>query len=137
MSYAASFALQEAVYGALQGDAALGALVGGAVYDAVPAGTLPDLYVSLGPEDVVDRSDRDGQGARHDFVISVVSQASGFQEAKQVAAAISDALIGANLSLNRGHLVGLWFLKAKAGRSGTSDDIRRIDLRFRARIDGV
>ncbi|WP_147125207.1 DUF3168 domain-containing protein [Shimia ponticola] len=137
MSYAGSSALQQAVFEELMAHAALNALVGSHVYDAVPSGTIPDLYVSLGPEDVLDRSDQNGHGARHDFVISVVSQASGFQEAKDVAAAVCDALIGAELSLSRGTLVGLWFLKAKAGRSGTNDNIRRIDLRFRARIDGV
>ena len=45
MSYAVSGALQAAVFAALSGDAALAALVGSAIYDAVPAGTVPDLYV--------------------------------------------------------------------------------------------
>lgn len=137
MSYAASAALQAAVFQRLINDAALTALVGDAVYDAVPSGNLPDLYVSLGPEDAIDRSDTTGRGARHDFTVSVLSQTSGFQSAKTVAASICDILIDADLTLSRGQLVGLWFVKAKAGRTGTGDDIRRIDLKFRARIDGV
>ena len=50
MSYAMAAALQGAVYQRLQGDAALTALVGTRVYDAVPKGKLPDLYIALGPE---------------------------------------------------------------------------------------
>ena len=48
MSYAVSAALQEAVFQQLAGDVALGALVGSAIYDALPPGALPSLYVTLG-----------------------------------------------------------------------------------------
>lgn len=136
MSYAGSSGLQQAVYQELTGDAALTALVGDHVYDALPTGTAPSLYVSIGPEEARDASSKSGGGARHDFVISVVADTSGFQAAKEVAAAISDALVDASLTLTRGTLVGLWFLKAKAGRSG-NDDVRRIDMTFRARVDGL
>ncbi|KEO56532.1 DUF3168 domain-containing protein [Thioclava pacifica] len=134
MSYAIGAALQAAVYTRLQGDAALTALLGGAVYDAAPAGTVSGTYVSLGPEDARDASDMTGDGAVHDFIVSVVSDLAGFQAAKQVGEAISDALLSAPLALSRGHVVGLWFLKAKARRvdKGTS---RRLDLTFRARVE--
>ncbi|MEM9436329.1 MAG: DUF3168 domain-containing protein [Pseudomonadota bacterium] len=136
MSYAGSSGLQAAIYQQLIGDAALGALVGSDIYDALPTGTAPSLYVSLGPETAQDASSKSGPGARHDFVVSVIADASGFQAAKDVAAAISDALVDAQLTLSRGSLVGMWFLKAKAARSG-NDDVRRIDLTFRARVDGL
>jgi len=136
MSYASSAALQEAIYQRLIGDASLNTLVGSAIYDATPPGALPPLYVSLGPEDVRDTSDGSGANARHDFLVSVVADAGGFHQAKRVAAAISDALIDAPLTLTRGTLVGLWFVKAKAARSG-NDDVRRIDLSFRALISGI
>lgn len=136
MSYAGSSGLQAAVYQALSNDAAVSALVSTNIYDALPTGTPPALYVSLGPEAVEDASSKTGAGARHDFVVSVVTDTSGFQAAKDVASAICDALIGADLTLTRGTLVGLWFLKAKAARSG-DNDVRRIDLTFRARVDGV
>lgn len=134
MSYAMSAALQAAVYAHLQADPGLQALVGAAVYDAAPPGPAPELYVTLGPEDARDRSAADKGGARHDFVVSVVSDAAGFQTAKQAAGAVSDALAGAALTLTRGRLIGLHFLRARAIRieSGAK---RQIDLRFRAHVE--
>ncbi|MGO4915417.1 DUF3168 domain-containing protein [Pseudogemmobacter sp. W21_MBD1_M6] len=136
MSYGVSAALQAAVYQRLLGDAVLGGLVGAAVYDAAPAGLLPPTYVSLGPEDVRDQSDKTGSGAVHLFTVSVVTDAAGFQTAKVVAAAVSDALIDADLVLDRGRLVSLGFVKASARRVGTGTQ-RRIDLQFRARVDDI
>ena len=135
MSYGNAAALQAAVYQALVADAALSALVGGAIYDAVPPGTVTGTYVSLGPEDARDASDMTGAGARHDFVVSVISDEAGFARAKEVAAAISDALVGVELALSRGTLVALWFLRAQARRVEKAET-RRIDLTFRARVEG-
>jgi hypothetical protein len=112
----------------------LAALVGTAVYDAMPPGTVAGTYVSLGPEDVADASDKSGDGATHDFVISVITDDAGFATAKAAAAAVSDALLETPLSLSRGHLVGLWFLRAQARRVEKADT-RRIDLTFRARVE--
>lgn len=134
MSYGSAAALQAAVYQRLIADAALQALVGDAVYDAVPPGTATGTYVSLGPEDVRDASDKTGDGAMHDFVVSVITDEAGFATAKAVAAAVSDALVDAQLVLARGALVALWFLRGQARRvekGGT----RRIDLTFRARVE--
>jgi len=85
MSYAVSSALQAAVFQALSGNAALTSLVGSAVFDALPAGTVPPLYVALGPERVRDASDQSGGGALHEVVISVVTDQAGFVGAKDVA----------------------------------------------------
>jgi len=134
MSYGMAAALQQAVYQRLSGDAALTALVGGAVYDALPAGSLPQTYVALGPEDVRERADKSGAGAWHRFVGSVITDGAGFHAAKEVAAAVSDALSGADLSLARGRLAALHFYRARARREGTGD-VRRIDLTFRARVE--
>lgn len=134
MSYGVAAALQTAVYQALVADATLTGMVGSAIYDAAPTGSLPSLYVSLGPEDVTDASDKTGAGARHEFTVSVVADAAGFLTAKQVATAISDVLVDADLTLNRGSLVGLYFVSAKARRVQDSD-VRRIDLKFRARVE--
>ncbi|MFN3209693.1 MAG: DUF3168 domain-containing protein [Roseovarius sp.] len=133
MSYGASAALQQAVYQALLADPALDALVGGAIFDALPPGTLPPLYVTLGPEEVRDATDGTGDGAWHRFTISVVTDGAGFHAAKQVAAAIGDALRDADLTLSRGILAGLYFFRARARREGTGA-LRRIDVTFRARI---
>ena len=134
MSYAVAGALQAAVYQALTTNAALSGLVGAAVYDAVPTGTLPETYVILGTEEVRDRSDGDGTGAEHRMTVSVVSDAAGFATAKAVAVAVSDALVGADLSLTRGRLVYLNFYRAYARREGSTNQ-RRIDLRFHARVE--
>ena len=130
MSYGVSAALQAAIFERLTADAGLAALVGSAIYDAPPAGRLPPLWVSLGAEEVRDRSDVTGPGAEHRLMISVVGEATGFAQAKEAAGAITDALTGADLILARGRLVGLRFLAARARQSGTG---RRIDLTFRAR----
>lgn len=130
MSYAAAAALQSAVYQRLAGATVL---AGVAVYDAVPpspAGT----FVLVGPEEVRDASDKSGSGAEHQIVISVISDGTGFLGAKTIATAISDELIGAALTLTRGSLVSLLFLRASARRIDEGE-VRRVDLTFRARIE--
>lgn len=134
MSYAVSSALQSAVYQRLVADTDLALLVGSAIYDTVPAGTVPATYVSLGPEDVRDRSDQTGAGALHFVTISVVTDEAGFQTAKDVAAVVSDALVDAELILARGRLIYLRFDRATARRVGVGET-RRIDIRFRARVE--
>ncbi len=135
MSYGMAAALQGAVYQHLLADATVAGLVGTAIYDALPAGDLAQTYIALGPEDVRDRSDKTGTGALHRFTISVVTEVAGFGAAKSVAAAVTDALVDADLTLARGRLVGLWFERATARRSGKAGRVRRIDLRFRARLE--
>lgn len=134
MSYGVSAALQSAIYGALTDNAELQSIAGGAIYDAAPTGAVPPVYVNLGIEDAKDASDQTGQGAWHVFTVSVVAETSGFLVAKQAAALVSDALHGAVLDLTRGVLIGLWFVSAKA-RHGSDGMTRRIDLKFRARVE--
>lgn len=134
MSYGAAAALQAAVYQRLMADSVLDGLVGSAIYDAAPPGNPGGTYVSIGPETARDASTKTERGAEHEFSVSVVTDAAGFQAAKAAAAAVSDALTGASLVLARGHLVGLWFLRARARRVEDAD-VRRIDLFFKARIE--
>ncbi|WP_299559733.1 DUF3168 domain-containing protein [uncultured Sulfitobacter sp.] len=133
MSYAVSAALQTAVFDALSADAALAAEVGASVYDAVPAGSVPDIYVQLGSETVRDASDGSGGGAAHTLNVSVITTLPGFARAKRAAAAISDVLHNADLDLVRGRLVSLRFDRATARRIDAAS-ARQIDLRFRARV---
>lgn len=133
MSYGVAAALQAAVYAQLTNDTALGAIVGTDIFDALPSGTLPSLYVALGPEVVKDQSDKTGAGALHELSVSVITDVAGFAQAKSAAAAVSDALVDANLALTRGQLVSLNFYKATAARVGTGDT-RQINLVFRARV---
>lgn len=132
MSYGSAAALQEAVFAALAADATVSGLSGGAVFDAMPPGAVPSLYVSLGPERARPRADKTGGGALHDFSVSVVSAGAGFGAAKALAVAVSDALDGASLTLARGRLVNLAFRRAQAKRAG---DTRQIEMWFRARVD--
>jgi len=134
MSYSMSGALQAAVYQALMSNAALTALVGPDVYDAVPTGTVPETYVSLGRERVQDASDQTGDGALHRFEISVITTKPGFAGIKAVAACISDVLHGADLTMARGSLVYLRFEHADARRIDASSG-REILMRFKARVD--
>lgn len=128
-----SDALQTALYTRLSGDAALAAIVGSHVYDAVPAGPVPDLYVLIGEEAVNDASDRTGHGAQHDVTLAVISTADSFLTLKEAAAAIASALDAPALTLSRGRVVGLWFKGATSKRNAAGQ--RRIDLRFRARLE--
>ena len=132
MSLAGSLTLQSALYGVLEADAAVAALVGGAIYEAPPAGPVPDLYVSIGQETVRDRSSVSGAGTRHDMTVSVVCGSGGFARAKEVAAAVTDALDGARPALSAGRVTALRFTKARAVRRG---EVRRMDLTFRALWD--
>jgi hypothetical protein len=136
MSYASAAALQEAVFAHLSADPAVTAILGGAIHDALPAGPLPPLYLSLGPEVVRNRSDGSAQGADHDITLSVVADTAGFHLAKTAAAAVCDALAEPDLTLSRGRLVAWHFIKATARRDGAGQR-RRIDLTFRARLDDI
>ncbi|CAN1533440.1 Tail completion protein [Paracoccaceae bacterium] len=129
MSYGAAPGLQQAVFQHLTGTPAL---VGVATYDAVPPNAT-GTFILIGPEEARDQSDKSGAGAEHQLVISVITDATGFLSIKTIAADISDALIGAPLTLVRGQLVSLYFLRASARRI-EEGETRRIDLTFRARI---
>jgi hypothetical protein len=130
MSYAMGAGLQAAIYARLASDPALD---GVPVYDTVPQ-AAPDLFVALGPEEVLGRADGGGQGARHDLRLSVVTRREGYAAVKAVAGRVSDVLLAGGLTMTRGRVVSLRFLKARARRD-EGEGTRRIDLWFRARTD--
>lgn len=134
MTYAVSAPLQIAIFGALSADARLSAAIGTALYDATPSGLVPDIYVVLGEEEVRDRSDKTGDGSWHDMTISVVTEVTSFRRAKEVAGLVADILDGPNPAMTRGRIVALWFLRAKARRTGKGDR-RQIDLRYRVQVE--
>lgn len=131
MSYGMAQALQAAIYQRLVADPGL---AGVPVADALPKGQGAGTFVLIGPEEVTDQSDKTGRGAEHRFVVSVISDAAGFQAAKGMAVVVSDSLVDAPLDLARGRLVGLQFVKAVARRL-VEGKARRIDLTFRARVE--
>lgn len=136
MSFAISEALQNAVYTALMDDTAVAALVGSDIYDAVPSGSLPRLYIALGEEKARDHSTKTASGALHDIAVDIHGDISGFQAAKELAGAVCDALIDADLALGRGVLTSLQFKFARA-RKGVNPDQRMINLTFRAFVMDV
>ncbi len=131
MSYGSAAALQAAIWQRLS---TAPALTGVLVVDALPKGAGKGAFVLIGPEEVLDQSDKTGGGAEHRLTISVISDATGFRPAKEIAVAVSDALVDAQLSLLRGRLVSLRFLRAVARRLDEGA-VRRIDLVFRARVE--
>ena len=134
MSYGTSAGLQAALYGVLSADASLTGLIGSHVYDGVPAGEIPSAYVVIGSEDVRDRSDQTGGMDQYRVTIGVVTEADGFQRAKEIAGAVSDALDGAVPALSRGRIINLSFERARARRV-RAGQVRRIDLIFRILVD--
>jgi hypothetical protein len=131
MSYGMAQALQAAIFQRLTADSGLAGIP---VIDALPRGQGGGTFIVIGPEDVIDQSDKTARGAEHRFSVSIISDAAGFLAAKAVAVVVSDSLIGAPLVLARGRLSGLWFLKAVARRL-EDGKARRIDLTFRARVE--
>ncbi|MTH77204.1 DUF3168 domain-containing protein [Paracoccus aestuariivivens] len=137
MTLVAAAALQAAVFQALRQDEGLTALVGDAIFDAQPVDAPTGTYVALGPENVRDAGDMTGAGSVHDFTVSVLSGADGgggFAAVKAAASAVAQVLEDTGISLGRGHLVGLWFLRSRAKRTDNGAG-RQVDLTFRARID--
>lgn len=131
MSYAQSLALQKALFTRLNAAPALA----GRVHDAVPAGAMPDTWLMIGEDEVRDRSDKTGRASLHLVTVSVITGAPGFAEAKTLAGSVCDLLDGAALPLERGRLTDLRFDRARTRRAGRSGELRRIDLRFAARLD--
>lgn len=134
MSYVIAPALQAAIFAHLSSDSTLDTLTGGAIYDAIPPATPPATYILIGPEEAIDRSDKTGHGAEHRLTISVLTNDTGFLAAKTIAAQICDLLDAPALTLARGRLVAMWFDRATA-RKLDGNQTRRIDLRFRARVE--
>jgi len=133
MSVQNSYDLQRAMYDRLSTDPAIVAAIGGHVYDALPAGQLPDLFISLGVESFVDRSDKTGSASQHDTTVAVIASQPGFLAAKELAADVAFALGEDPLQLAHDQTSTLEFLRAEARRD-TDSQTRRIDMVFRVRI---
>ncbi len=138
MTYALAWPLQEAIYAALNADPGVVAVLGDRIYDAPPPFSGPAEaeapYVTLGDERAEDWSTATDAGAVHTVTLSVHAPRHGFGVAKQAAGAVSDALLGAALTLSRGRVVNVRFIEALSARA-EDGQLRRIDLRFRVVLE--
>ena len=137
MTYAISWPLQEGIYSLVCNDPACSSTLGARVFDAVPlqadSGMPEEVYMTFGDEDVQDWSTGSTNGAIHTITVSVHAPRHGFSDAKQAAAAISDAILSGGLVLTRGSVVNVRFVDGRTVRR-ESDSVRRIDLRFRITV---
>jgi Protein of unknown function (DUF3168) len=137
MTYSLAAGLQTAVYQRLIGDSELASLVGGAIYDAplqAPLGEAALEHITLGEEIVRPNNTKTSSGVIHDFDVTVHSGRDSFEMVKRIAGAVCAALVDAPLTVERGRLVALRFLRAAAVRSRAPEK-RRVALRFRAVLD--
>jgi len=128
--------LQRAVFVQLSGEAGIVEVVGPNIYDAVPAGAEPEVFVLIGEELVRDRSTQTSAAVYHDFTVSIFSDQHGFAATKALAELVCDSLLNAELTLDRGRVTGLWFRRART-RRGREPDRRRVDLQFRAHVEDI
>lgn len=139
MTFALSMPLQKAIFDALSADFTVQSLTNGAIYDAplpLEGVTLPSEYLTLGPERVKENGSASSHAAIHDFTVTVHSSADGFQKSKSLAGAVCDVLLDANLTLDRGSLVSLRFLRARAD-TGQPPVKRVVSLSFRAFVEDI
>ena len=137
MSVLRSALLQEALYGALSGDATLSGLVGGRIYDEPVHLDAPDAdpgpYVTLGDERVRDWSAIGLTGGRHETDVSVHAPTGGHAAVKAIAAEVERIISDADLSMVSGRVVTRILKNARARR--VAEGGRRIDLRFEFRVE--
>lgn len=137
MTYAISWPLQQGIYSLVCNDPGCSSTLGARVFDAIPPeaeNAVPqDVYMTFGDEDVQDWSSGSTNGAIHTLTVSVHAPRQGYADAKQAAAAISDAILSGALSLTRGTVVNVRFVDGRTARQ-ESDGLRRIDLRFRITV---
>jgi len=107
MSGSAGWQLQQAVYAALGGSAALTALLGGArIYDDVPhAAAYP--FVTMGQTSSTDWGTGGSDGEEHILTLHVWSSFGGRSEAQLIVGAIRDTLHTAHFILAGHSLVNI------------------------------
>jgi Protein of unknown function (DUF3168) len=128
----ASFALQTAVFAALNADAGTQSVLGTPprLFDAVPRdAAFP--YAVLGDAGETDWSTATDTGSEHSFTLDVWSRATGHREPKEIAEAIRAALDNAALTLGGHTLIDLRHTATAFARQ-SDGQTWRATLRFRA-----
>ena len=138
MTYALSWPLQQALFHLFCENAICAQYFGHRIYDAPPPlldEASPDgIYLTFGDEAVDDWSTGSDAGAVHLISLVVNAPRRGFSEAKQAAAAVSDAVLGGSLTPSRGRVVNTQFVDARTRRA-ENDALRQITLRFRITLE--
>lgn len=121
--------LQQAIYAALDGDAALGNMITG-IFDHVPQDTgYP--YVTIGEMRAKDYSTKTTQGAEIDVTVNVISRDKGSKTCLDILARIHDLLHDADLALATCTLVSIRFTSTEINRRADGLTYQGIN-RFRA-----
>lgn len=103
----AEFALQQALYSLFRNDPDVQALIGGRVYDEIPTNAAFP-YVQLGESQAIDDDTECAHRLEVTFDVHVWSRATGFPQARKIAAAlrtaVRDAMNAGTLTLNGAEL---------------------------------
>lgn len=127
----ASFALQQAVFGALTGSATIASLLGGPkVFDAVPQRTAYP-YITIGQSIARDWSTASDDGHEHILTFHVWSDASGRKAIHEIMAAVRAALHDQPLTPSGYRLVNLRHELSEARREIDGETYHGI-TRYRA-----
>jgi hypothetical protein len=128
----ASWALQQAVFAALAADDNIKDIVDDPprIYDSVPRGAAFP-YIVIGESRESDAGTATDAAMVHTLTIHVWSRAPGTRESRVAAAAVLDALNGAQLAITGHTLVDLRWLDTDTRREGDGETIHA-SLRFRA-----
>lgn len=132
----ASLALQQSVFQALTGDAALLSLLGGArVYDDVPVrAEFP--FVTFAQTSERDWSTGTEAGEEHIFTLHIWSRAHGRKETQEIIGALREVLHDQSLSLTGYRLVNLRHETSDSRREGDGETFHGI-VRYRAVTEPV
>lgn len=130
------WALQQAVFAALEANASLTALIGpGQIYDDVPRiATFP--YVTFGQTQVRDWSTGSEPGNEHLFTLHVWSRENGRREVHEALGVLRDGLHEALLALDGHRLINLRHEFSETRREADGETYRGL-IRYRAVTEPV
>ena len=129
------FALQSAIYSALNGDSNLTSTLGASVFDDVTEGTSTP-FITIGEETATEFDTKDLAGSENTINIHIWSEYKGSKETKQIMDRVHDLLHDSSLSVTGFNLVNMRFEFSDIIRD--PDGVTRHGvMRFRAVILGT
>lgn len=129
------FALQSAIYSALNGDSNLTSTLGASVFDDVTEGTSTP-FITIGEETATEFDTKDLAGSENTINIHIWSEYKGSKETKQIMDRVHDLLHDSSLSVTGFNLVNMRFEFSDIIRD--PDGVTRHGImRFRAVILGT